>query len=202
MYVGSLTDRVAPVETLTICQATGHAGHPYQLLYVYVAPDGSIGNVNRSRDIVPPYSYVGGGHPGVNWTAYGREVWDAGCQAGSSSESPQPAAVAASVSASPEQRALLRSTAWRPVPDPAAEASRVFGVSLMVVGFLVIAIGTMGGPLRRLWRAKDASDRRDEGSQKPTGRWPFPRSFRRGRATEEAELRGDANLVIGEELDH
>ena len=178
-YIGSLTDRVAPVETLTICQATGHAGHPYKLQYVIVAPDGSIGKVNRSRDIVPPYSYVGDGHPGVNWTAYGRAVWDTGCQVASSTGSTgstQPSAVAAPASTSSEQRALVRSDAWRPVADPAADASRVLGVCLMILGFLTIAVGTMGGALRRLWRARDASDQLDEGSQKPTGHWPFPRS--------------------------
>ena len=175
VYVGSLTDRLAPVETLTICQATGLAGHPYQPRDVDVAPDGSIGKIDRSRDIVPPYSYVGGPHPGVNWTASGQAVWDTGCQAGSSSDSAQPSAVVAPVSASPEQRSLVRSNAWRPLPDPAAEASRIFAVCLMVVGFLAIAVGAMGGAFM-MWRAKNARDRRGEGSQKPTGRWPFPRS--------------------------
>ena len=176
VYIGSLTDRVAPVETLTICQATGLAGHPYQPRGVDVAPDGSIGKIDRSRDIVPPYAYVGGDHPGVNWTDSGRAVWYTGCQAGSSSASAQPSAVVAPVSASAEPRSLVRSIVWRPVPDPAAEASRVFAVCLMVVGFLAIAVGAMGGALRRLWRAKNAPDRRGEGSQKPTGQWPFPRS--------------------------
>ncbi|PYP39315.1 MAG: hypothetical protein DMD46_00015 [Gemmatimonadetes bacterium] len=80
------------------------------------------------------------------------------------------------MSATPEQMSLVRSTAWRPVADPRAGASRVFAVFLMVVGFLPIAVGMMGGPLRRLWRAKSAFDRRAEVSQKPTGQWPFPRS--------------------------
>ena len=147
VYIGSLTDRVAPVETLTICQATGLAGHPYQPLNVDVASDGSIRNIDRSRDIVPPYSYVGRGHPGVNWTADGRAVWYTGCQAGSSLSSAPPPAVAAAVSASPSGPGSLgRSTDGSPVADRQGEVSRVIGAYLMVVGFLAIGVGRWAVP--------------------------------------------------------
>jgi hypothetical protein len=142
VYIASLTNRLAPVETLTICQATGLDGHPYRPLDVGIAPDGSIRNIDQSRDIVPPYSYGGRGHAGDNWTTDGRAVWYTGCQAGSSLSSAPPPAVGATVSASPSGPGSLgRSTDGRPLADPQGEMSRVIGAYLMVVGFLAIGVG-------------------------------------------------------------
>jgi len=141
-YITSLTNRLAPFETLTICQATGLDGHPYQPVDVEIAPDGTIRNIDQSRDIVPPYSYGGRGHGGANWTTDGQAVWYTGCQAGSSLSSAPPPAVAAPVSASPSGPGSLgRSTDGTPVADRQGEVSRVIGAYLMVVGFLAIGVG-------------------------------------------------------------
>jgi hypothetical protein len=172
VYIGSLTERQVPIETLTICRATGVPTHPYQPVDATVAPDGSIaGTVDLSQDVVPPYSYLGKGYPGANWTAHGQAIWYAGCQASTSKQGSTIPAIA-----SPGQAAVLPQVRMRPAPDPEHDATQILAGSLMVAGLVMIAFGAIRhSPRRRRPTIELSSDLSIAGVVPPrtAQRWPI-----------------------------
>lgn len=172
VLIGSLTDRQIPIETLTVCRATGIPSRPYQPADATVAPDGSLaGSVDLSQDVVPPYSYLGKSYPGANWGAYGQAVWYAGCQTSTSKQAPTIQAPA-----SPEQATVPLRGGMRPAPDPARDPIRILAGSLVVAGLLMIALGSVRHSRRRHRPTIDvSSDLSTTGFVAPrtARRWPI-----------------------------
>lgn len=50
----------------------GHDGHTGPIWYA--------GITESWGDIIPPFAYVGGNYPGMNWTEQGQAIWENGCQ--------------------------------------------------------------------------------------------------------------------------
>lgn len=172
VFIGSLTERQVPIETLTICRATGIPTRPYQPADATVAPDGSLaGTVDLSQDVVPPYSYLGKSYPGANWGAYGQAVWYAGCQALTPRQ-----ALSIPATASPAQAAVLPQGGMRPAPDPDRDAIQILAGSLVVAGLLMIAFGGIRvSPRRRRRTVGLSSDLSTTGLGPPrtAQRWPI-----------------------------
>jgi hypothetical protein len=172
VFIGSLTERQIPIETLTICRATGIPSRPYQPVDATVAADGSLaGTVDPYQDVVPPYSYLGKSYPGANWGAYGQAIWYAGCQSSTSKQAPPIPAPA-----SPDQAAVLPQVGMRPAPDPSRDAIRILAGSVIVAGFVMIALGSVRHSRRRHRPTIDvSSDLSTTGFVPPrtAQRWPI-----------------------------
>lgn len=148
VLITTWSDRGVPAQTVTVCHATDAAKHPYQAATVRIATNGSLpADVDPSRDVVPPYSYRGINYPGVNWSAQGRAVWYAGCQATAN-------AVAALQSVPPTSVATPPSRATAPQPIlglwPQAvslqDGIRAMAVAIMAIALLMIAAAGIGSP--------------------------------------------------------
>jgi hypothetical protein len=172
VFIGSLTERQVPIETLTICRATGIPTRPYQPVDATVAPDGSLaGTVDLSQDVVPPYSYLGKSYPGANWGAYGQAIWYAGCQDSTAKQAPPILATA-----SPAQAAVLPQGGMRPAPDPARGAIQILAGVLIVAGLLMIAFGGIRVSPRRHRPTVDLSSDLSTtglGQARTAQRWPI-----------------------------
>jgi hypothetical protein len=79
-----------PPDTVTICHATGSDSNPYVVHNPAKSGDvsGHAGHTGPVwfdgiavdwGDIIPPFDYVGGSYPGMNWTPEGIAIYEAGC---------------------------------------------------------------------------------------------------------------------------
>jgi len=77
--------------SVTICHATNADVNPYNLISPNIQNNGDLtgGHLNHTGgiypedgwgDIIPPYVYIGGSYPGMNWTTEGREIWNNDCE--------------------------------------------------------------------------------------------------------------------------
>lgn len=163
VFVTTWSNRGAPGQTITVCQATGVPAHPYQPVTVRVAPDGSLPKgFDPTQDVVPPYASSGRNYPGTNWSSQGQALWYAGCRSAGGSLSlsqtspPAPATVAPQPQAGSQLPFGLRPTA-----DLVQPLIRVIAAYLMFMGVVMIAAGALHPSIppvrRRLLVSSDLS---------------------------------------------
>ena len=148
MLITTWSDRGVPAETITICQATDVAKHPYQATNIRIATDGTLPpDVDPLRDVVPPYSYRGVNYPGVNWSAQGQAVWYAGCQGSRISLAAAPSPPVTSTGGPPPQAVTPQPVVglW-PQAVVTQTAVRALAASIMLIGVLMIAAASVGTP--------------------------------------------------------
>ncbi|HET9781767.1 MAG TPA: hypothetical protein VFR33_08310 [Candidatus Dormibacteraeota bacterium] len=148
VLITTWSDRGVPAQTVTVCQATDVAKHPYQAATVRIATNGSLpADVDPARDVVPPYSYRGINYPGVNWSAQGRAVWYAGCQATGNAvaavQGAPPTSVAAPPSPPPAPQPVLG--LW-PQAVFLQDGIRAMALGIMAIALLMIAAAGIGSP--------------------------------------------------------